>query len=172
MSSATPVFAHSLVHFLLSDRPRSISRGFGNPQRGQCHGNMQCPGPNCRGNPNNTVAPGWCPYNLFRTGEPTLPRRRHDIAASVPSLLNTAELSLTRTKAATTTSVSHSPHECVCVHLCCGPLGGDIGPDFEGVMAKLQATIPYQDLKNPISRPGCWACEDPHPHTHAHAKKK
>ena len=138
---------------------------------------MQCPGPNCRGNPNNTVAPGWCPYNLFRTGEPTLPRRRHDIAASVPSLLNTAELSLTRTKAATTTSVSHSPHECVCVHLCCGPLGGDIGPDFEGVMAKLQATIPYQDLKNPISRPGCWACEDPphthtHTRTHTHAKKK
>lgn len=81
------------------------NQGFGNPQRGQCHGNMQCPGPNCRGNPNNTVAPGWCPYNLFRTG-------------------------------------------------------GDIGPDFEGVMAKLQATIPYQDLKNPISRPGCWAYPD------------
>jgi hypothetical protein len=51
------------------------NQGFGNPQRGACKGNMQCPGCNnsvvkdgCgRGNPNNTLAPGWCPYNMFRT---------------------------------------------------------------------------------------------------------
>ena len=86
------------------------NQGFGNPQRGDCKGNMQCPGCNnsvvkngCgRGNPNNTLAPGWCPYNMFRT---------------------------------------------------CG----DIGPDFGGVMAHLHSTIPYLDMKDPISRPGCWA---------------
>lgn len=38
--------------------------------------------------------------------------------------------------------------------------GGDIGPDFADVMDKLQRTIPYQDLKNPISRPNCWAYPD------------
>jgi hypothetical protein len=89
------------------------NQGFGNPQRGECKGNMQCPGCNnsvvkdgCgRGNPNNTLAPGWCPYNMFRT---------------------------------------------------CG----DIGPDFGGVMAHLHSTIPYLDLKDPISRPGCWAYPD------------
>lgn len=89
------------------------NQGFGNPSRGQCSGNMQCPGCNnsavhngCgRGNPNNTIAPGWCDYNLFRT---------------------------------------------------CG----DIGPDFGGVMSHLDSTRPYQDLDNPISRPGCWAYPD------------
>ena len=91
------------------------NQGFGNPQRGDgnCHGNMQCPGCNnsvvkdgCgRGNPNNTLAPGWCPYNMFRT---------------------------------------------------CG----DIGPDFSGVMGHLYSTVPYLDLKDPISRPGCWAYPD------------
>ena len=93
------------------------NQGFGNPQRGgTCNNNsgfpakMGCPGCNnsvvkggCgRGNPNNTLAPGWCPYNMFRT---------------------------------------------------CG----DIGPDFGGVMNHLHSTIPYLDLKDPISRPGCWA---------------
>ena len=53
-------------------------------------------------NPNNTIAKGWCPYHMFRTG-------------------------------------------------------GDIGPDFAGVMDKLQSTTPYQDPKDPLSRPGCWA---------------
>ena len=53
-------------------------------------------------NPNNTIAKGWCPYHMFRTG-------------------------------------------------------GDIGPDFGGVMDKLQSTTPYQNLQDPISRPGCWA---------------
>ena len=51
------------------------NQGFGNPQRGACKGSMQCPGCNnsavphgCgRGNPNNTLAPGWCKYNMFRT---------------------------------------------------------------------------------------------------------
>ena len=51
------------------------NQGFGNPLRGPCKGSMQCPGCNnsavphgCgRGNPNNTLAPGWCKYNMFRT---------------------------------------------------------------------------------------------------------
>jgi len=58
-----------------------------------------------RGNPNNTLAPGWCDFNLFRTG-------------------------------------------------------GDIVPEFDVVMDKLQYTTPYQDPKDPISRPGCWAYPD------------
>jgi hypothetical protein len=33
---------------------------------------------------------------------------------------------------------------------------GDIGPDFGGVMGHLHSTIPYLDLHDPISRPGCW----------------
>eukprot|EP00035_Acanthoeca_spectabilis_P009817 m.173365 g.173365 ORF g.173365 m.173365 type:complete len:420 (-) comp14846_c0_seq1:71-1330(-) len=58
-----------------------------------------------RGLPNNTVAPGWCNFNIFRSG-------------------------------------------------------GDIGPDFMGTVGRLQRTIPFQDLKDPISRPGCWAYPD------------
>eukprot|EP00041_Stephanoeca_diplocostata_P026427 m.712695 g.712695 ORF g.712695 m.712695 type:complete len:436 (+) comp22965_c0_seq2:114-1421(+) len=58
-----------------------------------------------RGNPNNTLAPGWCDFNFYRSG-------------------------------------------------------GDIGPDFGNIMAKLQRTIPYQDLHDPLSRPGCWAYPD------------
>jgi alpha-galactosidase len=38
--------------------------------------------------------------------------------------------------------------------------GGDIGPSFDNVMAKLQRTTPFQDLDHPISRPGCWAFPD------------
>eukprot|EP01048_Picozoa_sp_COSAG05_P000652 COSAG05_NODE_19_length_34900_cov_72.237464_2_plen_81_part_00 len=34
-----------------------------------------------------------------------------------------------------------------------------IGPDFGGIMGHLHSTIPYLDLKDPISRPGCWACK-------------
>ena len=95
------------------------NQGFGNvqkdpPRNGICGAKgvapkdwpgMPCPGPGHRGNPNNTLAPGWCNYNLFRTG-------------------------------------------------------GDIVPDFDVVMDKLQYTTPYQDPKNPISRPGCWAYPD------------
>jgi alpha-galactosidase len=40
--------------------------------------------------------------------------------------------------------------------------GGDIGPDFGGVIAKLQRTIPYLGNESfpPISRPSCWAYPD------------
>lgn len=65
------------------------NQGFGNPQRGPCHGNMQCPGPNCRGNPNNTLAPGWCPYNFFRTGGdngPTFEGVMNHLQATLPYL--------------------------------------------------------------------------------------
>ena len=38
--------------------------------------------------------------------------------------------------------------------------GGDIRSSFGDVIAKLQRTIPYQDIRHPISRPGCWAFPD------------
>jgi alpha-galactosidase len=38
--------------------------------------------------------------------------------------------------------------------------GGDIRPTFANVMGKLQRTIPYQALTDPLSRPGCWAYPD------------
>lgn len=38
--------------------------------------------------------------------------------------------------------------------------GHDIGPKFKSVIVKLNRTRPYQDLKAPISRPGCWAYPD------------
>ena len=38
--------------------------------------------------------------------------------------------------------------------------GGDIVPDFDVVIDKLQRTVPYLGNASfsPISRPGCWAC--------------
>jgi len=38
--------------------------------------------------------------------------------------------------------------------------GGDIRPNFEGVISKLQRTIPYLDPTRPVSRPGCWGYPD------------
>mmetsp|Transcript_11182 Transcript_11182/g.33380 ORF Transcript_11182/g.33380 Transcript_11182/m.33380 type:complete len:439 (+) Transcript_11182:269-1585(+) len=38
--------------------------------------------------------------------------------------------------------------------------GGDIGPDFGGVMDKLQRVIPFTNTTPAISRPGCWAYPD------------
>jgi len=38
--------------------------------------------------------------------------------------------------------------------------GGDIVADFGVTMAHLQETIAYQNLTDPISRPGCWAHPD------------
>jgi len=38
--------------------------------------------------------------------------------------------------------------------------GGDIRSNFDDTMRKLQTSIPFQDLKRPISRPGCWAFPD------------
>merc|ERR1711957_735465 len=38
--------------------------------------------------------------------------------------------------------------------------GGDIRNNFDNVMSKLQRTVPFQDLDNPISRPDCWAYPD------------
>jgi len=38
--------------------------------------------------------------------------------------------------------------------------GGDIVADFGNTMEHLQETIPYQNLTDPISRPGCWAHPD------------
>merc|ERR1712216_807258 len=38
--------------------------------------------------------------------------------------------------------------------------GGDITPNFDVVLDKLNATRPYQDLEDPISRPDCWAYPD------------
>jgi alpha-galactosidase len=38
--------------------------------------------------------------------------------------------------------------------------GGDIGASFHSAMQKLNRTRPYQDLKAPVSRPGCWAYPD------------
>mmetsp|Transcript_17470 Transcript_17470/g.37878 ORF Transcript_17470/g.37878 Transcript_17470/m.37878 type:complete len:447 (+) Transcript_17470:3-1343(+) len=38
--------------------------------------------------------------------------------------------------------------------------GGDIRSNFDDTMNKLQRTIPFQDINQPISRPGCWAFPD------------
>jgi len=38
--------------------------------------------------------------------------------------------------------------------------GGDIGPNFDGVISRLQNTIPFQNVDHPISRPDCWAYPD------------
>ena len=38
-------------------------------------------------------------------------------------------------------------------------VGGDIGPDFDGCVARLQNVVPFTNT-TPISRPGCWACGD------------
>lgn len=38
--------------------------------------------------------------------------------------------------------------------------GGDIRSNFDDTMRKLQTTIPFQDVDQPISRPGCWAFPD------------
>lgn len=36
----------------------------------------------------------------------------------------------------------------------------DIRPSFSSVMHNLHTTIPFQDIDNPLSRPGCWAYPD------------
>ena len=38
--------------------------------------------------------------------------------------------------------------------------GGDIRPDFDGVVARLQRVLPFTNSTPPISRPGCWAYPD------------
>ena len=37
---------------------------------------------------------------------------------------------------------------------------GDIGPDFNGIVERPLDLVQYQDLRHPISRPGCWAYLD------------
>ena len=38
--------------------------------------------------------------------------------------------------------------------------GGDIRPNFDGVVSKLQRVVPFTNTTPPISRPGCWAYPD------------
>lgn len=98
-----------------------------------------------RGLPNNTVAPGWCNFNIFRSGGASSLRL-------VESLLVFHTLDQWRHSEAVL-NFGLDKNE-VFTHL---SFAGDIGPDFMGTVGRLQRTIPFQDLKDPISRPGCWA---------------
>eukprot|EP00928_Gymnodinium_smaydae_P087229 TRINITY_DN71522_c0_g1_i1.p1 TRINITY_DN71522_c0_g1~~TRINITY_DN71522_c0_g1_i1.p1 ORF type:complete len:615 (+),score=55.17 TRINITY_DN71522_c0_g1_i1:204-2048(+) len=38
--------------------------------------------------------------------------------------------------------------------------GGDISPNFPQILGEAYSTIPFSDLQEPLSRPGCWAYPD------------